>query len=424
MKKRRLLVLPLLLILLTIVGLVVPRGNPNPSPASPGKTFSAGRNAPPASSPLSPALQPESQPTADREAAVPPPAGAVEAAFIRRTISSQWIDEPQKLVGRQRVRIVEADFKYRFLRLEEAVTTDLRTGEDHVSLLRSSVADHLVVGLTAGGDLDAARKILEENGYRVRAVEPGYYILAELADFTEPLAQSKAIVQLEALNAFIDFAESDYIVQPCLAPNDPAYASGQMWGLHNPGTSAGSKFDADIDAPEAWQVRTDASGIVVAVTDTGIQYNHGDLRDNMWSDPVSGSHGFDAYDDDDDPMDNDGHGTHCAGTIGAVGNNSKGMTGVAWEVQLMGLRFLGPNGGSTSDGIRVINYARLNGARIISASWGGGGFSQSLFNAIQACQQAGIPFVAAAGNSSTNNDSTPHYPSSYNLPQFQGTDKL
>lgn len=342
----------------------------------------------------------------------------VEGPFIKRTIRAEWMDAPGKLSGRQRVRVVEADFKYPFLRLEEEVSTDPQTGVESVVLLRSSVADHLMVGIVPGSDEGAVREVLEVNGYRVRAVEPDSFILAEIVNFEEPLAQVRAMDALSALDEFIDFAEPDYLVFPCLAPNDPDYVAGKMWGLHNPGTAAGSKVDADIDAPEAWELITDASNILVAVTDTGIQYNHEDLRDNMWVHPDTGFFGFDAYDNDDDPMDVGGHGTHCAGTIGASGNNGKGMTGVAWKVQLMALRFLGPNGGSTSDSIRVVNYARLNGAHIISASWGGGGYSQGLFNAIQACQQAGIPFVAAAGNSSANNDATPQYPSSYNLPNI------
>lgn len=336
--------------------------------------------------------------------------------WVKRTVSDVWMDAPGKLAGRQRVRIVEADFKYPMLRLEEAVTTDPDTGVETVTLIRASVADHLMLGLKAGADPDLAAAAIREMGYQVRAVEPDSHILAELPMFDDAQDHDRAAADLAALDEFIDHAEPDYLVFPCvITPNDPAYAQGRMWGLHNPGTSADSTPDADIDAPEGWAIRKDAPDIIVAVTDTGIQYNHEDLKDNMWVHPTDGSHGFDAYDNDSDPMDVGGHGTHCAGTIGARGGNGKGLTGVAWDVQLMAVRFLGPNGGSTSDAIRSVNYSRLNGAHIISASWGGGGFSQSLFNAIKACGDAGIPFVAAAGNSSANNDATPHYPSSYRL---------
>ena len=335
--------------------------------------------------------------------------------FIIRVISSEWADPEEKAAGRRRVRIVEADFKYPRLRLEEAVLIDADTGEETVTVLRASVADHVMVGLAPETDAAAASQALEQSGYVIRSVEPGSFLLVELPEYEAAAAQPDAIREISALNKFISFAEPDYIVYPSLSANDPDYLSGKLWGLHNRGTEAGTVADADIDAPEAWELRTNAPGVIVAVTDTGIQYNHEDLSDNMWEHPTTGEHGLDAYDDDSDPMDMDGHGTHCAGTIGARGNNSNGMTGVAWNVKLMAGRFLGPNGGSTSDGIRVINYARENGADIISASWGGGGYSQSLYNAIDACRLADIPFVAAAGNDGVNNDSTPHYPSSYTL---------
>ncbi len=367
-----------------------------------------------------------STPTAENTPALAPPAAAVLAVAeldprhpllhtIQRVVSEQWTDAPEKLARRQRVRIVEAKFKYPLLRLEEDISTDPATGKQTVTLLRASVADHLMIGLKPGADPQRAAAAIFEKGYTIRAIEEGSFVLAALPAFAQADDQKIAARDIAALEEFIDHAEPDYIVFPCLVPNDPAYSQGKMWGLHNPGSAAGTKADADIDAPEAWDVRTDASSIVVAVTDTGIQYNHQDLLPNMWTHPTNGSYGFDAYDSDNDPMDVGGHGTHCAGTIGGRGNNGIGMTGVAWQVKLMGVRFLGPNGGSTSDSIRAVNYARQNGAHIISASWGGGGFSQSLYNAIKACGDAGIPFVAAAGNSSTNNDSTPHYPSSYDL---------
>lgn len=336
--------------------------------------------------------------------------------WIYRVLSETWIDSPAKLTDRHRVRIVIADFKYPKLRLEESVTTNPDTGVEHVTLLRASVADHLLLGLREGADPAQAEAAIRDMGYAVRRVEADSFILAEIPFTASAEDLNRATVDLASLEEFIDHAEPDYLVFPCLSPNDPAFVQRKMWGLHNPGTTAGSVPDADINALEAWQIRHSAPDIVVAVTDTGINYLHEDLRDNMWTHPVSGSHGIDAYDEDDDPMDFGGHGTHVAGTIGAGGNNGMGLTGVAWEVQLMALRFLGPHGGTTSDAIEVINYARENGAHVINASWGGGGRSQSLFNAIKACGLAGIPVVAAAGNSTFNNDSIPHYPSGFDLP--------
>lgn len=350
--------------------------------------------------------------------------------WVKRTIASEWVDGPDKLVGRQRVRIVEADFKYPLLRLEESVTLDPVSGEEKVELIRGSVADHLLLSLKEGVDFNEAADAVRALGYEIRAMEPESFILAEIPKFEAVTHQQESIKELMTLDEFINYAEPDYLVFPCITPNDPAFTQGKLWGLHNPGNSADATADADIDAPEGWDILKEAPDIVVAVTDTGIQYTHEDLVANMWVHPTNGSHGFDAYDNDNTPMDVGGHGTHCAGTIGATGGNGIGMTGVAWDVQLMALRFLGPNGGATSDAIRVVNYARQNGAHIISASWGGGGYTQGLFDAIKACSDAGIPFVAAAGNSSANNDATPHYPSSYKLPNIVAvasttkTDKL
>lgn len=337
------------------------------------------------------------------------------ALRIRRVLSETWLDGPEKLTGRERVRIVEADFKYPRLKLMERVTKNPSTNESTVQVIQSSVADHLMVGFSKNLSAKEVESALGKYGYEVLAYEAGSYALVRLQDFQNADSHGKSIRDLMALEEFVNYAEPDYIVHPTATPNDPDYLSGKLWSLHNPGGIAGTTKDADIDAPEAWGIRNSAASVVVAVTDTGINYTHEDLAPNMWSNSA-GEHGFDAYENDNDPMDTTGHGTHCAGTIGARGNNGKGITGVAWNVQLMAGRFLGPNGGTTSDAIRVINYARLNGAHIINASWGGGGYSQGLFAAIEACYMADISFIAAAGNDGMNTNSTPHYPSSYDLP--------
>ena len=219
---------------------------------------------------------------------------------------------------------------------------------------------------------------------------------------------------------------------PQSTPNDPRY--GDLYGLHNIGQSGGT-VDADIDAPEAWQVSTGSRNIIVGVVDTGIDYNHPDLAANMWVNPgeiagngidddgngfVDDVHGYDFANDDGDPFDDEGHGTHVAGTIGGVGNNGLGVAGVSWEVSLMGLKFLDANGsGSTSDAIQAINYATMmrnqyaQNVRITNNSWGGGGSSNAMRQAIEAGSEADILFVAAAGNDGMDNDSNPQYPASY-----------
>ena len=337
------------------------------------------------------------------------------AVVVRRVLSETWVDGPEKAAGRERVRVVEADFKFPLLKLTERITKDPSSGEETVKLIRSSVADHLMVGLKKNHSTSEVKSVFARYGYQVRATEAGSFVLVALQDFQSADSHEKNIRDLMALEEFVDYAEPDFIVHPTAIPNDPEFLNKKLWSLDNPGGIAGTTKDADIDAPEAWDIRNDASDVIVAVTDTGINYNHNDLAANMWTND-DGEHGFDAYENDSDPMDTTGHGTHCAGIIGARGNNGIGITGVAWKVQLMAARFLGPNGGTTSDAIRVINYARLNGAHVINASWGGGGFSQGLFSAIGACYAADITFVAAAGNDGMNTNSTPHYPSGYDLP--------
>src|SRR5207249_4795409 len=142
----------------------------------------------------------------------------------------------------------------------------------------------------------------------------------------------------------------DFLVQAAATtPNDPKYLDGTLWGLNNIGQNGG-KLDADIDAPEAWDVLTSASNIVVAVLDTGVRYTHEDLAANMWVNPSDGGHGFNALTGTNDPTDGSGHGTSVAGVLGAVGNNGKGVTGVAWRVQIMACKCFNNFGsGNVSD---------------------------------------------------------------------------
>jgi hypothetical protein len=214
------------------------------------------------------------------------------------------------------------------------------------------------------------------------------------------------------------------------APNDSDYA--KLWGLKNSGQTGGTS-GCDIKAEDAWEYTTGSKNVIVAVIDTGVDYNHPDLSANMWMNP--GEIPGNGVDDDEngfiddvygwnfitgapngDPMDDNGHGTHCAGTIGGVGNNGQGVAGVNWNVKIMALKFLAADGGgSTADAIGCVDYAVQMGAKFTSNSWGGGGFSQALYDAIKASGDAGMLFVAAAGNSGSDNDVSPHYPSSFDL---------
>lgn len=217
-------------------------------------------------------------------------------------------------------------------------------------------------------------------------------------------------------SGLVSFAEPDYLVYAdATLPNDPKFLDGTLWGLNNYGQNGGTA-GADIAAPEGWDVLTSASNIVVAVLDSGIRATHEDLASNMWVNPDDGGHGYNAFTGTNDPAD-DGtsHGTEVAGVLGAVGNNGKGVTGVAWRVQMMACKCLNNGTGSDSTVIDCIEYARTNGARIINASFDTPTPSLALSNAIVTARDAGIIWVASAGNNSQDVDVTPDYPTCYGL---------
>ena len=242
----------------------------------------------------------------------------------------------------------------------------------------------------------------------------------------------------------VEYAEPDFILRPSqtTSANDPRYPN--LYGLNNTGQSGGTA-DADVDAPEAWNTTTGDVGTTVAVIDEGVDTSHPDLRNNLWTNPgevanngvdddsngyVDDVNGYDfanndasVYDRDPISGTGDEHGTHVAGTIAAEGNNSLGVVGVNWRARIMPLKFLGPDGGYTSDAVEALNYAVAEGAKISNNSWGGGGSSQTLLEAIRRADASGHLFVAAAGNGGAdgvgdNNDTTAHYPSSYNSPNI------
>ncbi len=216
-------------------------------------------------------------------------------------------------------------------------------------------------------------------------------------------------------SGLVEFAEPDYLVSLAATPNDPKFLDGTLWGLHNTNQSGGT-FDADIDAPEAWDVLSSASNIVVAVLDTGVRRTHEDLASNIWINPIDGGHGFNALTGTSNPNDDEGHGTLVSGILGAVGNNGKGVAGVAWRVQIMAGKCLDSRGtGTVSSVIACIDYARTNGARIINASLDSPAYSEAWSNAIYSAREAGILFVSACGNNSTNVDLSPHYPSGFDI---------
>jgi len=224
----------------------------------------------------------------------------------------------------------------------------------------------------------------------------------------------------------VEFVEPNYVLKSFRVPNDTAFS--RLWGFQNTG-QLGGRSGADVSATLAWDVAT-GGDTIIGVVDTGIDYNHLDLRNNMWRNPgepvngvdddqngyVDDVYGIDVKGDDSDPIDDSSHGTHVAGVAAAEGNNAIGVTGVSWKARLMALKFLDDNGdGDTAGAARAIDYAAQAGARVINASWGGPAFSFALFKAIRNAGNRGVVVVAAAGNSGANSDVAPEYPASYDL---------
>ncbi len=217
-------------------------------------------------------------------------------------------------------------------------------------------------------------------------------------------------------NPDVEYAELNYIVYATTTPDDPYYSvqwalnnTGQPYPINGGGTDSGTA-GADISAPEAWDLYTGSSETIVAVIDSGVDYTHRDLVGNMWTD-TNGKFGFDFVNNDDDPMDDGGHGTHCAGIIASRGNNDTDTAGVCWNAKIMTAKFLDAGGhGSDEDAISSICYAVDNGADVLSNSWGSAAYSASLEEAINYAYSQGVIIVAGAGNA----DSTePFYPAYY-----------
>jgi thermitase len=264
--------------------------------------------------------------------------------------------------------------------------------------------------------MDSVKKMLESND-EVISANPNF-----IYSIVNPIKE-------------IDFNSIINPPQNLSTPNDPRF--GELWGLNNTGSNdSGSSRNgvegADIGAMEVWDLTRGSREVRVAVIDTGVDYRHPDLAANMWVNEaeqngeegvdddnngfVDDIHGYDFANNDGDPLDGHGHGTHCSGTIGAVHNNETGVAGVMNDVTIVAVKFLSDGGsGTTANAIKAIDYATTLDVDIMSNSWGGGGFSEDLKNAIVRASEKGIIFTAAAGNSASDNDSRPHYPSNYDV---------
>ena len=229
-----------------------------------------------------------------------------------------------------------------------------------------------------------------------------------IAKFTLDNISVKSALEKLRKNPAVLYAEPDYIVHASVTPDDSSFAD--LWGMNNTG-QGGGVADADIDAPEAWDISTGSHDVIIGVIDTGVDHTHPDLMANVWTNPaeISGDgidndgngfiddmHGINAITGVGDPMDDAGHGSHVSGTIGATGNNGLGVVGVNHNVSIIGCKFLSASGsGSLSDALTCIDYfvdLKNNGinVRATNNSWGGGGFSQALSDAITSSEEANI----------------------------------
>lgn len=283
----------------------------------------------------------------------------------------------------------------------------------------------------------SAGQVAASHGKNKPSSEHAFGSFDGLKLFTLPpgLGVEEAIAHYKK-NPNVLYVEPDYEVG-LNSTNDTSYS--QLWALNNTGQTVNGiagTADADMNIAEAWSNSgvTGSNSVVIAVVDSGVQYNHPDLQANMWVNPgeiaangvdddsngyVDDIYGINAITNSGNPMDDNNHGTHVAGTIAAVGNNSAGITGVVQQAKIIACKFLSASGsGSSSDSLKCLDYIyalKMRGVNIIASnnSWGGGGSSQSIADAIDKHRQAGILFVAAAGNDAADNDASPHYPANY-----------
>jgi thermitase len=309
------------------------------------------------------------------------------------------------------------------------------------------VPGEVVVKLSKAGQFAMQTQSMEQvfdiSRFRVSAIDAfetdnSFYLVKLNGD-----AQTAQFLEATSSNPAIAYAEPNYILRANGAedeviPNDAQFS--KLWGLKNTGEKGVADgpglAGADIGAAKAWKTTTGNKDVIVAVIDTGVDYTHPDLVDNIYKNPGEAGAGKETNGIDDDgngfvddfrgwnfagvstnnPMDDNEHGTHVAGTIAGKGNNGLGVAGVNWESSILPVKFLtGGGSGTLADAVKSIQYVTTMKAHMSNNSWGGGGFTQSMFDAIADAKAKGILFIAAAGNDGQNSDNSPHYPAGYQL---------
>ena len=337
------------------------------------------------------------------------------SALLGLAVSCTDVIENEMAVSDAVERVAQQEFVPGQLLIKYKTTTaGSRLSQDILDMIQANVVEEI---RTPAMEVANARK----------GGESGDLLLVQTG-----LGTLEAIERLRNMPE-VEYAEPNWIYQHYATSNDPYFTGGQLWGMSANNNSNGSR------AATAWAAgKTGSSDVYIGIIDEGYMYNHVDLAANAGVNPgeiagdgidndgnglIDDVYGWDFAGNNNTVFDGTGddHGTHVAGTIGGVGNNGIGVAGVVWNVKMLGAKFLGSTGGTTANAVKAVDYftgLKNKGLNIIATnnSWGGGGYSQALFDAINRANTAGILFVAAAGNSATNNDVTASFPSNYDIP--------
>lgn len=334
----------------------------------------------------------------------------------------------------RKITLINVKSKYPFIRVEDIIRVNILNSLEAEQIVDSKamVADHVIVTLKPGVREEELLSLTTQFKGRIRKKLdfPSNTYLVSFKNYTNFNEYNK-ISSLLKNQDIVKHVGPDYLTFTSEMPNDQDF--DKLWGLYNTGQTGGAQ-NSDIHAPEAWDITKGSRDVTVAVIDTGVDYNHSDLHENMWMNPgevpgngidddengfVDDVYGWDFANNDNDPMDDNMHGTHCAGVIGAVANNGIGIAGVNWNVRIAALKFLDSDGyGALSDAAQALNYAVKMNIPITSNSWGGRGSVTILEEAFKNAGDNGVLSIVSAGNSNRDVDIYPQYPAAYTFPNI------